>query len=270
MTVSNTMTNMYTLAHELGHGFHNKVLFDLYESAQDARMEVAETASTMAEIIVTQDARRSEKDPKERRFLIEDHLERAAAYLMNMYARVLYETRFYAKWDSFQMKNLQSEEAQKEGYGKARETYHPLFWAAKRPVFFTDVPFYNLTYTFEYLFSLGIYKHALEKGDFENSYVAILRDTGRITVESLGEKHLQMEFADFWRDGLSIIKKYIETYVSPRVDMPRPSFAGAVHISPSQRSWEGGRPRLNIFEAGRISRSNCIIRACRNDYTFFN
>lgn len=218
MTFSNTMTNLFTLAHELGHAFHNEVLFDLSESAQDARMGVAETASTMAEMIVTQAAIQSENDSKERLFLLDDHLSRAAAYLMNIYARFLYETRFYEKrkkgFVSDEELSKLMEEAQKEAYGNALETYHPLFWAAKMHFFFTDVPFYNFPYTFGYLFSLGIYKHALEKKDFENSYVALLRDTGRMTVETLAEKHLQINLTapDFWKGGLSIIQRDIETY----------------------------------------------------------
>lgn len=218
MTFSNTMTNLFTLAHELGHAFHNEVLFDLPESAQDARMGVAETASTMAEMIVTQATIQSENDPKERLFLLDDHLSRSAAYLMNIYARFLYETRFYEKrkkgFVSDEELSKLMEEAQKEAYGNALETYHPLFWAAKMHFFFTDVPFYNFPYTFGYLFSLGIYKHAFEKKDFENSYVALLRDTGCMTVETLGDKHLQMDLTapDFWRGGLSIIQKDIETY----------------------------------------------------------
>ena len=80
--------------------------------------------------------------------------------------------------------------------------------------FFTDVPFYNFPYTFGYLFSLGIYKHALDRQDFESSYIALLRDTGRMTVEDLAKKHLQTDLTlpDFWNGGLKIIQKDIETF----------------------------------------------------------
>jgi len=81
--------------------------------------------------------------------------------------------------------------------------------------FFTDVPFYNFPYTFGYLFSLGIYQHALEKGDFESSYIGLLQDTGRMNVEALAKKHLQMDLSQttFWDQGLSIIKKDIDEYI---------------------------------------------------------
>lgn len=220
MTFSNTMTNLFTLAHELGHAFHNEVLFDLTESAQDARMGVAETASTMAEMIVTQAAIQSESNPKERLLLLDDHLSRATAYLMNIYARFLYETQFYEKRKSGFVSDEElselMEEAQKEAYGNALQTYHPHFWAAKMHFFFTDVPFYNFPYTFGYLFSLGIYKHAKEKEDFETAYISLLQDTGRMNVEDLAQKHLDRDLStpDFWREALSIIQKDIETFIT--------------------------------------------------------
>ena len=97
MTFSNTMTNLFTLAHELGHAFHNEVLFPLPEMNQDAKMGVAETASTMAETIVTQAAIKEETNLKERLFLLDDHRSRSISYLMNIHTRFLFETRFYEK-----------------------------------------------------------------------------------------------------------------------------------------------------------------------------
>ncbi|MDN3509292.1 MAG: M3 family oligoendopeptidase, partial [Candidatus Neptunochlamydia sp.] len=182
MTFSNTMTNLFTLAHELGHAFHNEVLFPLPEMTQDAKMSVAETASTMAETIVIQAAIKKETNLKERLYLLDDHLSRSISYLMNIQARFLFETRFYKKrkegFVSHESLSEMMEGAQKEAYGNSLETYHPLFWAAKMHFFFTDVPFYNFPYTFGYLFSLGIYHYALEKGNFESSYTDLLQDTG--------------------------------------------------------------------------------------------
>ena len=188
MTFSKTMTNLFTLAHELGHAFHNEIVFPLTEMAQDVKMGVAETASTMAEMIVTQAAIKEESDPHQRLFLLDDHLSRAVSYLMK---------------------------AQKEAYGDSLETYYPLFWAAKMHFFFTDVPFYNFPYTFGYLFSLGIYHYALENGDFESSYLSLLEDTGRMNVEDLAKTHLQTDLSQlqFWDEGLSIIKKDIDEYI---------------------------------------------------------
>lgn len=219
MTFSKTMSNLFTLAHELGHAFHNEVVFPLPEMAQDVRMGVAETASTMAEMIVTQAAIKEESNPKERLFLLDDHLSRAVSYLMNIQARFLFETRFYEKrkhgFVSYEVLSEIMKGAQKEAYGDSLSIYHPLFWAAKMHFFFTDDPFYNFPYTFGYLFSLGIYNYSLKRDDFESSYISILKDSGRMTVEDLAKKHLKTDLSQlhFWEEGLCVIKKDIDEFI---------------------------------------------------------
>src|SRR5262249_50096227 len=53
MTYSNTKESLFTLAHELGHAYHNEVIFALRELARHFPMNLAETASTFAEMVVT-------------------------------------------------------------------------------------------------------------------------------------------------------------------------------------------------------------------------
>ena len=64
MTYSNSVNEVATLAHELGHAFHSSVLWDLPRLNQDYAMNVAETASTFAELIVA-DATLKEAKTKE-------------------------------------------------------------------------------------------------------------------------------------------------------------------------------------------------------------
>src|SRR5699024_10608645 len=52
MTYGNAIGEVATLAHELGHAFHSSVMWDLPSMNQDYAMNVAETASTFAELIV--------------------------------------------------------------------------------------------------------------------------------------------------------------------------------------------------------------------------
>ncbi|MCK9906820.1 M3 family metallopeptidase, partial [Frankia sp. Cpl3] len=52
MTYGGTAQNVSTLAHELGHAYHQHVMNDLPPMAQSYAMNVAETASTFAEMIV--------------------------------------------------------------------------------------------------------------------------------------------------------------------------------------------------------------------------
>jgi pepF/M3 family oligoendopeptidase len=219
MTFSKTITNLYTLAHELGHAFHNEILFHLDEMVQHPTMGLAETASTMAEMIVTQAMIREEKDPKHRLILLDDHLSRATSYLLNIYARFLFETRFYEKREkgivSHEELSTLMEASQKDAYGDALDRYHPLFWAAKIHFYCTEVPFYNFPYTFGYLFSLGIYNHATKNPNFESSYISLLEDTGRMSPENLAKKHLNADLSAplFWQQGIDVINKDIDEFI---------------------------------------------------------
>ena len=219
MTFSKTITNLYTLAHELGHAFHNEVLFPLDEMVQHPTMGLAETASTMAEMIVTKAMIKKEKDPKKKLFLLDDHLSRAVSYLFNIYARFLFETRFYEKRKegalSYDELSKIMEEAQKEAYGNALSTYHPLFWAAKMHFFITEYPFYNFPYTFGYLFSLGIYSHSKSADNFEDILIPLLEDTGRMSAEDLAQKHLgaNLKAKEFWQQGLNVIHEDIHEFI---------------------------------------------------------
>ncbi len=106
-------------------------------------------------------------------------------------------------------------EAQKKAFGDALETYHPLFWAAKMHFYFSDVPFYNFPYTFGYLFSLGIQTLSQSDANFEDKYIALLEDTGRMNVEDLAQTHLQVDLRtpDFWQRGLDVIKEDVKTFI---------------------------------------------------------
>ncbi|MBM7660743.1 pepF/M3 family oligoendopeptidase [Bacillus mesophilus] len=209
MTYSGTASNISTLAHELGHAFHQHVMNDLEPLNQRYAMNVAETASTFAEMIVADAAVKNATSEEEKLALLEDKVQRSVALYMNIHSRFLFETSFYEERKQGMVSqsrlNELMETAQKTAYLDSLDTYHPTFWASKLHFHITGVPFYNFPYTFGYLFSLGIYAKALEEGQgFEEKYIALLRDTGRMTVEDLAEKHLGVDLTqpEFWEKAL--------------------------------------------------------------------
>lgn len=71
-------------------------------------------------------------------------------------------------------------------YGDALSEYDDMFWASKLHFHITGISFYNFPYTFGYMFALGVYAQQEKQGkDFYQSYVALLRDTGRMTAEEV-------------------------------------------------------------------------------------
>jgi len=220
MTYSGTPSNVSTLAHELGHGFHTYAMKDLHLLNRNYAMNVAETASTFAEMIVSDAAVKKAKTKEEKIALLEDKIQRSVALLMNIHARFLFETRFYEERKSGTISvdrlNQLMEEAQVEAYGGALEDYHPLFWASKLHFFITGVPFYNFPYTFGFLFSLGIYAQALEAGDgYEDKYIELLKDTASMTVEELAIKHLNVNLREkeFWEKAVKLCVDDVEEFL---------------------------------------------------------
>lgn len=220
MTYSGTASNISTLAHELGHAYHQHVMSDLPALSQEYAMNVAETASTFAELIVSDCAMKAAADPEEKLGLLEDKIQRSVAFFMNIHARFLFETRFYERRSEglvpVEELNALMEDAQREAFCGLLGEVHPQFWASKLHFYLTDVPFYNFPYTFGYLFSAGIYAKALKEGpDFKNQYVALLRDTGRMSVEQLAKVHLgvNVEEKDFWRDAVALTSVDVERFI---------------------------------------------------------
>lgn len=221
MTYSGTTSNISTLAHELGHAYHQHVMNDIHGMNQRYAMNVAETASTFAEMIVADATVKSAKSKQERLELLEDKLQRSIAFFMNIHARFLFETRFYEERKqgmvSVNRLNELMMEAQKEAYCDVLSEYDPNFWSSKLHFHITGTPFYNFPYTFGYLFSLGIYAHATKSDkSFEDDYIALLRDTGRMNVEDLAMKHLNVDLTkpDFWEDAIALCVKDVEEFVS--------------------------------------------------------
>ncbi|MFB5088475.1 M3 family oligoendopeptidase [Psychrobacillus sp. PGGUH221] len=220
MTYSGTMSNVSTLAHELGHAFHSYALRPVHWMNRQYAMGVAETASTFAEMIVADAAVKEAKTNDEKIALLEDKIQRSVAFFMNIHARFLFETRFYEERKngivSAARLNELMEIAQKEAYGEAIETTHPHFWASKLHFYITGVPFYNFPYTFGYLFSLSIYAKAINEGaNFEEKYIALLQDTAVMSVEDLAMKHLGEDITEeeFWIKGINLCIQDVNEFI---------------------------------------------------------
>lgn len=221
MTYSGTPSNISTLAHELGHGFHSYAMRDVHTLNRSYAMNVAETASTFAEMIVSDAAVKNAQSEEEKLSLLEDKIQRSVALLMNIHARFLFETRFYEERKSGMVSTERISElmleAQKEAYAGALDEYHPTFWASKLHFYITGVPFYNFPYTFGYLFSLGIYAQAIEEGaGYEEKYIDLLKDSASMKVEDLAQKHLNTDLTkpDFWEKAVQLCVDDVEEFLA--------------------------------------------------------
>lgn len=220
MTYSGTMVNLSTLAHELGHAYHNAMVEDLPSFAQHYRMNVAETASTFAEQIISDALLQECKTREEKLKILADRIQRSVIFMMNIHARFLFEKQFYErrKTNFLSPEELCSlmQQSQETAYCNALSVWCPYFWASKLHFYFTTIPFYNFPYTFGYLFSLGLYSLAKKEGkSFAAKYDALLKDTGMMTVENLAQKYLGVDLTKptFWQEAAVMATSDIEHFL---------------------------------------------------------
>ncbi len=221
MTFNGSYSGMLTLAHELGHGYHNWVMRDLPLGARVITSCVAETASTFNESVVNTAGLNATKNIEERRTILGTKLNDAAVFLMNLRARFLFDKSFYERRGKGQLNVDELNElmttAQKKAFKNGLADYHPLFWASKLHFYITGNPFYNFPYTFGYLFSNGVFARAQAEGsDFQERYIALLRDTGSMSAEKLAQTHLGVDLTkpDFWETAVDQVLAPVDEFVT--------------------------------------------------------
>ncbi len=233
MTFQGKMGDVSTLAHELGHAWHEWVVRDLRPWAREYPMTLAETASTFAEQLLGDALLEDPSADDRRRAILLDHrLEDAATYLLNIPMRYLFEKRFHEERAHGEatvgrLKELMSL-TQVEVYGDTLdpEQLDPWFWASKGHFYVTSVSFYNFPYTFGYLFSLGVYARARQQGpSFLPRYRDLLRSTGSASCEEVARRALgvNLEEPDFWLESLDLVESDLARFENlvPRL-LPTP------------------------------------------------
>jgi len=220
MTFSGTFMNVLTLVHELGHAFHNHAMKPVSGLNKRYPLSIAETASTFSEMIIFDATLKAATSREEKLFILDEKLKRSVMNFMNIHSRFLFEQRFYEEREegivSAQRLNQLMEDSINEAYAGSLEQPSIHSWVWTPHYYITQSPFYNFPYTFGYLFALGIYAKAKEKGkDFETDYLKLLRDSGSMSVEDLVIKHLGEDITseDFWEKGMDLCVKDAEEFI---------------------------------------------------------
>lgn len=219
MTYNGSMGDVITLAHELGHAYHNWVMRDMPLPKSGYPMTLAETASIFAETLVKDDLLLKAKTPQEKQALLWQEAESASAMLVNIPSRFTFERDLVEKRSerelSFDELNDLMSENWKYWYGDTLSEYDSLFWATKLHFSISQLSFYNYPYLFGYLFSLGIYAKKDEYGDkFHELYKNILRDTGCMSAEALIQKHFKQDISEkeFWQGSLQMVARSVDAF----------------------------------------------------------
>lgn len=228
MTYAASMSDVSTLAHEIGHGFHAHTMRDVRPLLRSYPMTLAESASTFAELILNESLLRDERlSDGQRAALLGAALGDAAIFLLDITTRFRFERALYQRRASGELSadelGALMVQTQREVFGDALDPdgVDPLFWASKLHFFITSVSFYNFPYAFGYLLSRGMRAmHAREGEAFLPRYERFLQRSGsdwahRVAKETLG---VDLEQPDFWRDAIRSLAgplEQLETLTAP-------------------------------------------------------
>ena len=215
-----SFSDIVTLAHELGHSFHDRQVSTHSILNQDYSMPVAETASTFNEVLVMDTAIKLATDKEEKLALIESQLMDACQIICDIYSRLTFEKSvFDNRHAEFMNADRLCElmtQAQIKAYGDGLDvnTMHPYMWVCKGHYYSGGLSFYNYPYAFGGLFARGLYaKYEKEGESFVSMYKNMLHATSVNTVEDTA-KIAGIDLTDraFWCDGLESIKRRIDEF----------------------------------------------------------
>ncbi len=207
-----------TLAHELGHGYHNLCLNGRTKMQRATPMTLAETASIFCETI-TRQAALEECGPGDRIAILEASLQGACQVVVDITSRFEFEKAVFGRRVERELSSTEfceiMREAQLNTYGDGldSEQLHPYMWAAK-PHYY-GFSFYNFPYMFGLLFGLGLYARYLESpDDFKGRYDDLLSSTGMGSAAELAEGFgIDVRSPEFWRSSLAVIESDVNAFV---------------------------------------------------------
>jgi pepF/M3 family oligoendopeptidase len=217
MNWSDSFDSVQTLAHELGHAYHNTQLAHRTALQRQLPMALAETASIFCETLVV-DAGLADATGATRLALLDADLQGVTQVVVDIRSRFVFEQRVV---EQRRHRTLSPDElcslmtdAQTEAYGDGLDlaTLHPYMWAVKSHYY--GSAFYNWPYTFGLLFGLGL--HAVFARDperFRAGYDDLLSRVGMAQAHELAEPFgIDTRDVAFWTASLDTVRARIAEY----------------------------------------------------------
>ncbi len=209
--------DVITIAHELGHAFHNTRLFELSELNSFYPMPIAETASTFCESIVVNEALKS-ADANEKINILENDIMGLIQCVVDIYSRFLFEDSVFNKRKegtlSCEELSALMLDAQKKAYGKGLDEncLHKYMWVCKPHYYDGEFNYYNFPYAFGALLSKGLYSLYKKMGeDFLPLYDKVLGASSTMPLADVAEiAGIDIYSREFWLTGLDEIIREID------------------------------------------------------------
>ncbi|MDY6228169.1 MAG: M3 family oligoendopeptidase [Clostridium sp.] len=220
LNYGNSFSDVVTMAHELGHGFHGECLNNETMLNSEYPMTLAETASNFCEILIKKSAVK-EASKEEAFAILEAEISDCNQVIVDIYSRFLFESEVFEKRkeSSLSVEEINNAmlNAQKEAYGDGLDSnyLHKYMWTWKPHYYYATANFYNFPYAFGNLFAKGLYAEYLKRGDsFCKEYEELLAVTGKNMVADVTKiMNIDVHDVNFWRNSLKLIEEDIEKFI---------------------------------------------------------
>lgn len=218
-----SLDQVSTIAHELGHGFHNDCEYKAGRTQLQGRtpMTLAETASIMCETIVANAALELASSPQEELAILDAMLINDSQIVVDIYSRFLFEKEVFERRKQGTLSADELSEimlnAQKATYGDGldEDYLQKYMWTWKPHYYSIDLSFYNFPYTFGLLFATGLYAIYQQRGpEFVPEYKDLLSCTGMNRAAELAQRFgIDIRQKEFWQGSLDIIAQRVKRYL---------------------------------------------------------
>lgn len=204
-----TITTILQQGHELGHAYHYWTMRDMPMIQTEFPMTLTEMASTFNEAIIREYLLKHAENEQAHFDILWQELRSAANFLLNTMVRMDFELAYFKEREKGTVDARRCVElmrsAWKLWYGNSTEGADDFLWAYKLHYYKTDQLIYNYPYTVGYLLSQGLIFEKNQRGEtFMDFYKAMLRDTGRMTLDELVSTHFNADATkpEFWEQCL--------------------------------------------------------------------
>lgn len=208
--------SLQTLAHELGHAYHNLNLGERTPLQRSTPMALAETASIFCETIMVQAGLAQVGDDEQGRLaLLDSDLSNACQVVVDIHSRFTFERALSAERErgvlSVERLRELMAEAQEAAYGDGLDPQHRHhdMWAVKGHYY---TAYYNWPYTYGLLFGIGLYAEFQRDPErFRAGYDDLLSATGLGDAATLAAR-FGIDVADqaFWAASLQVLVDRID------------------------------------------------------------
>ena len=215
-----SFSDVCTLAHELGHGWHNRCMQRKPRLLTDYPMPLAETASIFNEELLNRQVRKTADDAT-RLTLLESALQDATQTIVDIYSRFLFESAVFEARKTHiptaEECNRMMLEAQEQAYGDGLdpEVRNSGMWVCKSHYYSPELHFYNFPYAFGHLFALGVYSRYQQEGaSFLPRYNELLASCGSDTIPNVAlSVGIDVRSVDYWRSALQVLRDEVEEFL---------------------------------------------------------